>query len=123
MLEFRERQKRRRVLSSNITIGVLCIVIAIAAKETWDLYAKERHARELLENARVRQESLGEREAFLKSELANLGDEEGVEGELRERFGIAKPGEKVIVLIDEEATTTFEEPKKGWWARLWSWFE
>ncbi len=123
MLEFRERQKRRRVLSSNITIGVLCIVIAITAKETWDLYAKERHARELLENARVRQESLGEREVFLKSELANLNDEEGVEGELRERFGIAKPGEKVIMLIDEEATTTFEEPDKGWWARLWSWFE
>lgn len=123
MLEFRERQKRRRLLSSNLLIFGLCILVVIVAKETWDLYTKEQHARELLENAEARQESLGEREAFLTSELSSLNDAEGVEGELRERFGIAKPGEKVIMLIDEEATTTFEEPDKGWWARLWSWFE
>lgn len=121
MLEFRLRQKRRRLLSSNLTIAALCIVILILGKEVWDVYRRERLAREALSQAQVQKESLEKREEFLRSEIDLLADQEGVEGELRERYGIAKPGEKVIVLVDAEATTTLEQENTGWWKKFFFW--
>lgn len=121
MLEFRLRQKRRRLLSSNLTILVLCIVIIILGKEVWDVYQRERLARESLSQAQVQKESLDKREQFLRSEIDLLENQEGVESELRERYGIAKPGEKVIVLVDAEATTTLRQENTSWWKKIFFW--
>ncbi len=122
MLEFRQRQKRRRVLSSNLTILVLCVLVVLLGKETWDVYVKERKAAELLERVQVQQRNLNERAEFLESEIALLKDAGGVEGKLRERFGIAKPGEKVIVLVDTEATSSLQKTETGFWEKVFSWF-
>lgn len=122
MLEFRQRQKRRRVLSSNITILVLCALIVLLGKETWDVYVKEQKAAELLERAQIQQKSLDKRAEFLESEIALLANTSGVESKLRERFGIAKPGEKVIMLVDTEATTSLQETETSFWKKILSWF-
>lgn len=103
-------------------VVVLTVVVLILGKEVWDVYKRERLARESLELARVQQEDLNRREEFLSSEIELLNDTEGVEGELRQRFGIAKPGEKVIVLVDEEATTTSPPPELSFWKKILSWF-
>jgi cell division protein FtsB len=121
MHDFRQRQRTRRLLSSNITIIALCIVIALLGREVWGIYMKEQRARESLLRAQTQYDSLQERSEFLESELALLNNDAGVESKLRERYGIAKPGEKVIMLIDEEGTTTPPEPDSGWWKKLWSW--
>ncbi len=122
MDDFRTRQRRRKVLSSNITIIVLLVVIGVFSKEVWDIYTKERHARESLNHAAARYADLSERKDFLDAEITMLEDEEGVEWKLRERFGIAKPGERVIVLVDEEATTTVQEHTESFWDTVWGWF-
>ncbi len=122
MLDFRLRQKRRKVLSSNLTILALCILIAIITKEVWDVYQREQLARASLEQARVQQQSVEERKEFLESEIALLHNETGVESKLRERFGIAKPGEKVIMLIDAPATNTPSTNGISIWERIKNWF-
>ncbi|GMU74411.1 MAG: hypothetical protein AMXMBFR44_6080 [Candidatus Campbellbacteria bacterium] len=109
------------MLSSNLTILVLCIVIIILGKEVWDVYQRERLARESLSQAQVQKESLDKREQFLRSEIDLLENQEGVESELRERYGIAKPGEKVIVLVDAEATTTLRQENTSWWKKIFFW--
>ncbi len=122
MLEFRQRQKRRRMLSSNLTIIALCALALLLGKGTWDVYVKERKATELLEQAQIQQKSLNERSEFLESEIALLQNETGVETKLRERFGIARPGEKVIMLVDTEATTSLQKEDAGFWKKIFSWF-
>jgi len=51
--------------------------------------------------------------------LASISTPEGQEKELRERFGVVKPGEGEIQIVQAPATTTnAPEPQEGWWARV-----
>ncbi|MCR4275017.1 MAG: hypothetical protein NUW02_03170 [Candidatus Campbellbacteria bacterium] len=121
MADFRQRQRARKLLYSNVTIAVLLGLLFIGGKELWDIFQKKEQAEEARARVQGQYEDLIQRKEFLSSEIESMETVAGVESKLRERYSIAKSGEKVIILINDEEASSTEEVEVGWWGRLWEW--
>ncbi len=120
-LDFHEKQRARRFLYSPLTFIILAIVIAIAGRGAWGMYQKSRLTDESLAQTKEAYDALVIREAFLQRELDRLATEAGVESEIRERFGVAKAGEEVIVVLTEEEKESLPPPEEGLWDKIKEW--
>src|SRR4026207_280750 len=98
-LDFHEKQRARRFFSSPLTFIVIGILIVIAGYNAWDMYQKSKHTEEALQKTQDAYDVLVAREEFLAKRLSQLSTDAGVESEIRERFGVAKAGEEVIVVL------------------------
>lgn len=120
--DFNDKQRLRRFVSSPWIIAGLGILIIIAGWNTWDMYQKWRLSEEALEKARISYESLEKREVFLDGKIESLSTPGGIETEVRQRFGVAKPGERVIVVVSDEEESQPTQEERGWWATVRGWF-
>jgi cell division protein FtsB len=122
MDEFRKKKKFRQLLFSNISFLLLLIVFGFAVRGTWHMYSKEQAASAARVESEKQLAALYARKNFLVSEVGELRTEGGVEREIREKFSVVKPGEKVVVIVD--STTTPEEMpvEKTWWDKVRGWF-
>lgn len=121
-MHFYKKQKLKRIVYSKVTIGVLCLLFILIAINTWDVYQKQRRAKRAVEEVRKEYDSLEARSVFLLEEINTLDEEEGVEATIRERFRVAKPGEKVIVLVDaQESTSEPKQEENGFWEKIKGW--
>ncbi len=86
---------------------------------TWLLYGivrKEEIARRAVRETKVELANLESRKTTLNQNLAELNTERGHEATLRQTYGVAKPGEGVIIVVPpKEATTT---PSLPWWRKF-----
>jgi cell division protein FtsB len=119
---FDDKRRLRRFVSSPWILAGLCILIVVAGWNTWDMYQKWRLSEEALEKTRVSYGNLEKREMFLDGKIESLSTEGGIEAEVRERFGVAKPGEGVIVVLSDDEEQQSIEEEQGWWARMKGWF-
>ena len=86
---------------------------------TWLLYGivrKEEIARRAVRETKVELANLESRKTTLNQNLAELSTERGHEATLRQTYGVAKPGEGVIIVVPpKEATST---PSLPWWRKF-----
>lgn len=115
---------RRRVVPYLI-LALLTVLVVLIGNAAFKMYDKVTHSRERAMQTKESLEKLYEHEVFIKHEIERLQTEQGLSSELRSKFGVAKPGEKMIVIIDDEKSqeTTVEEPslfkKIGMWFSGW----
>ena len=65
--------------------------------------------------------ALALREVEIKNEIESLKTKEGVEAEIRERFGVTRGEERVAVIVDEKREdTSTEEEGEPWYKKLWT---
>jgi len=102
MMEFQEKRRLRRFLYSKITLTLLVILILIVADAVWNIYQKQALSKANLAKTAAVYESLQAREKMLSSEIERLQTESGTEEEIREKYGLVKPGEEVIVVVDKD---------------------
>ncbi len=121
MLEFQEKRRLVRILSSKITIAVLLVLIFFVARGTWGVYQKESDSRKKLVVAERAHAELADRQDALVAQVAALKTERGVEEEIRSRYELSKPGEEVALIVDEATTTEEEVPVRTWWQELLAW--
>ena len=125
MREFQEKRYWRRVVYSWPILILLIILAVLLVGPTVRLYRKNRLAvnehRLLLEEG----ERLRERRAQLAAEVEKLNTARGLEEEIREKFNVVKPGERVINLVLPPATTSLAiaPTVKPWWAVILDWFD
>jgi cell division protein FtsB len=111
----RARQFRRGLL-----IGVLLLVIFWLVSLIWGLLGKAQVAIKESRDAEWQYRALEERKATLEANLAALQTDRGRDAAIRTSFGVAKPGEEVIVVVPPATSTATETPP--WWQRLFDWF-
>ncbi len=63
---------------------------------------------------------LKEKKAQLSTDIAKLQTESGVEENIRDKFGLAKEGEGLIVVVEDKNKAEAEEEKPGWFESLWN---
>lgn len=119
-LDYIEKRRLRRVLYAKPMILLLVIVAGFAVRGAWGMYEKYADAAEKRDKAVDELAKLEIRERELESDIARLSSEDGIEAEIRERYMVAKEGEKVIVIMEppkegEEIIVASEEP--SWWDR------
>jgi len=91
---------------------------------TWEVFKKANLARTLKNSAEYELSELEEQQGRLESNIERLGTDWGIEQEVREKFGVAKEGEEVVVIVDgEDAGDGENVSKKSLWSRIKSLFK
>lgn len=94
-------------------VAALLFVAVYAAKGAWGMYTKFVAASEADAAAQVELETLQKQLSQVGASAEALVSDRGVEAGVRERFGVAKPGEGKIDIIRREVASSSapaEEP-------------
>lgn len=123
MREFQRKRKIRRFLYSRFTRLLLLVVLALLVQALWGAYGRERENKTNLLRAREELAALQARAESLEEKLIRLKSPEGVEAEIREQFQVAKPGEKMVVVVPgTSGGEVVSEPRQSFVSRLFDFF-
>ncbi|HEY4493731.1 MAG TPA: septum formation initiator family protein [Candidatus Paceibacterota bacterium] len=95
----------RRVAYSWPVLAIMTLFVIFIGRATWRVYERWDRARGERKEAENRYEGEISRQAKLESDIARLKTERGWEELIRKNFQLAKPGEGVIIIIDEATST------------------
>ncbi len=125
MREFQDKKRLRNILYSPIVLIALVCLIVFFAHATWGVYQKERDSAATAVQAQAELTRMEDRNAVLTSNIQKLSTDEGVEEEIRQQFGVAKPGENMIIIVgnNESATTDSATSTQDWWQKMSEWFK
>ncbi|MBU6388616.1 hypothetical protein KGQ72_01955 [Patescibacteria group bacterium] len=111
---------RAKQLRQGILIGVLLLVAFWLASSIWGLAGKAHIAVSQAREAEWQYEALEARKATLEANLAALATARGKDAAIRTAFGVARPGEEVIVVVPPATATPTSTP--SWWQKILDWF-
>ncbi|HLP43713.1 MAG TPA: hypothetical protein VK145_00335 [Candidatus Nanoarchaeia archaeon] len=120
----KKRQKVKRRLYSKITVAGLVILFLLLIRPTWSMYQKSQETKKNLREAERELSTLEMRKAELQRDLNYVKSEPGFDQEIRDKFGVAKKDETMIVIVRDEEKDVVPPPppKPTVWARFKSWF-
>ncbi len=118
------KSKTRKLLES---WPVLIFFAFLTFFFTWQLFGFWQKMEDTKENRRIAEEkvkTLKESEAALSESIESLQTEAGIEENIRNKFGLAKDGEGVIVIVEDKNAEIPETKDEGnWFSRVWrKWF-
>jgi cell division protein FtsB len=117
MRNFQQKHGFRRVLESKTFLILLGAVLLVFI---WNLFIFVGKMKETARNKNLAEDKLAQLEtqkSQVSSEVQKLGTQEGVENAIREKFGLAKEGEGVVVVTDDNsANNTATVSKSGFWS-------
>lgn len=109
----------RKLLHSRYALAALAVVLVLVARGVWGVAEKYEKSKDLALRMRSEAAALQAREDALDASIQSLSTPEGREKEIRDRFGLVKPGEKMVVLVGaEKAPAAAPAQPQGFWARL-----
>lgn len=116
MKELYEQRKLKKIFHSRYTLIVLCIVIVLIFRGVFGVYEKHEKSKEILKRAQYDLALLQEREQSITRSMESLNTEYGKERELRDRFGVIKEGENIVIIVDETVDDGIRPlQEKTWW--------
>ena len=104
-----------------MVLAFLLIAIAWLSTLVWGIGGKTLFALRESRETHARYAAIEERRTVLERDLAVLETPRGEEAAIREAFGVAKPGEEVIVLVPPAESPPpvpvpwWKRIFKGWW--------
>ncbi len=124
MREYQERRYFKRLLHSRYMLAVLGIILVLCVRGVWGAYIKYEKSKDMAGRMKADLTALNEREISLNQSIDALRTDEGKEREARDRFGVVKEGEKMIVLVDNAPKSEFvaTSSREGFWDRFLGFF-
>lgn len=123
MLEFYKKRSLRGWLHSPFSLGILGIIILFMVSVVNQRYSIEQEMVARRVEAETHLKQLEERQAELKTKVEYLSNERGIEAEMRRNFDVARPGEQVVIILDEEKKSEIEPLQKTAedkpWYKFW----
>lgn len=124
MKELQHKERFRRVLYSIPSLIILLLVAGLLVRGAFKIMVKRAESAERLRTLEAENEVLRARESSLKADIAHLETEEGVIDEIRAKFNVAREGERLAVIVDDEAPAATGTPstlERGlrWLKSLW----
>lgn len=113
MKNFQRGINFRNILQSRPVLVLLGLLIIFLAVGVFNLMGKMRVT---IENKRLVENKVIELEKErikLSTDIAKLKTESGIEENIRQKFGLAKEGEGMIIVIDDQNKIVNEEIEKG----------
>ena len=125
MRNFQEKRKSKyRIRPLYISVLLVIIILFFA----WGMYGFTGKMLETTKNKKIAEDKIAElqneKEKF-STDIAKLKTSEGIEESIREKFGWAKEGEGMVVVVDDGATeqTPKETKDQGFLSFLKNWFK
>lgn len=124
MRNFQQKKGWRDVIESWPVIIFLGVILLGFAWGVLGFMGKMSATSENRKVATAKLAELENKKERLNTELAKLETEGGVEENIREKFGLAKEGEGLIVVVEDKNKVEIVVEEKGWFASLWDkWFK
>ena len=101
MIPFQERKKLRKILYAKATLFVLFVILIFVVRGTYQVYQKAHIARTEQKEVEKSFNELSLHTNELEQSVERLRSEQGIEWEIRQKFTVARPGEEVVVIVDE----------------------
>ncbi|MEK7554262.1 MAG: hypothetical protein AAB517_02745 [Patescibacteria group bacterium] len=111
---------RAKELRQGIIVSILLLITFWLSSLIWGLAGKARVAVDEAHNVERQYGQIEERKRNLERDLAALNTARGQDAAIRTAFGVARPGEEVIVVVPPTPATT--TPELSWWQKILSWF-
>lgn len=102
MKNFQPQRRRNVIWNSKLFLIILGVFMLFF---TWNLIGFLGKLNDTKRNEKIAEDKvveLREAKAKLGADISKLSTEEGVEENIREKFGLAKEGEGLIVIVDEK---------------------
>lgn len=100
-------------------IVALAGVAFIASRAAWGMYGKFAEAAVSRASADVQLQDLRERRQKIDVDVQALSSERGLEAQVRERYGMARPGEGEINIVRQATTSEVLKQSPGILQKLW----
>ena len=121
MRELQRKQRIKRAVYSLPSIIILSIIAFILTKGALGVMGKERESSGRSKDLEKKAAALVLREQELREGIARLETEEGIKGEIKEKFNVTQAGEYVAVVVDDPgAASSTDNQALPWYKRLWS---
>ena len=111
MRNFQEKSKLRHIMQSKPVLVLLGIIILIFA---WSIIQLIGKAGETAKNRKIAEDKIIELhkgKEKLSSDIAKLNTDSGIEENIREKFGLAKEGKSMIVIVEDKNLSEKEKIK------------
>ena len=124
MLQFYQKRSIRGWLHSPLSLAILAIIILFMISVVYQRYTIEKEMVSRREEAEAHLKLLEDRRAELEKKVEYLSNERGIEAEMRRNFDVARPGEQVVIILDEEKKSEIEPLQKTQaedkpWYKFW----
>jgi len=109
MRNFQEKRGIRHIMQSRLILVFLGVIILVFA---WSVIQLVSKAEETAKNKNIAEDKIAELQKGkekLSSDIAKFQTEKGIEENIREKFGLAKEGENMIVIIEDKNLPEKEE--------------
>ncbi len=120
MKSFQDNRTSRKILESKPFLLLLGILVFAFGWNIFGFWGKMEETKKNKEMAQAKVAELQAQKDKLSGDIAKLKTDEGVEANIREKFGLVKPGEQMIVVVDDKTPPpAAEKPSIG----LWGWMK
>ena len=113
---------------TRLVLAFLVLLCILMAMSVFNRFTIERDMAARRATVEAELSELKDRQATLEAKVEYLREERGVEAEIRKHFDVAKEGEQVVVLLederqesDESSTVAAEGERQSWWRSLLPW--
>ncbi len=123
MEDFRIKQKIRKKVYSRWVFFSLLILTALLLQGVFGAWKKHQASKKNLEVVEKNLTEARMREKELDTQIEVLNTQEGIESEIRERFSVTRPGEEIVLIIDDLNNESIEPDKdESFWRKIKGWF-
>lgn len=109
MRSFQKKRGLKRLMQSRpflIFFGILLLVFIVNMFSFLGRMEETRKNKQLLQNKIL---ELEKSKTKLESDISSLKTEKGIEENIREKFGVAKEGEDMIMIVDDKNSTPIDQ--------------
>ena len=126
MQDFAKRRSMGRLLKSFGGALILLVLTVLAVRAAWGMYGKFAEAAQSDALSQKQLASLEQQQVQVAASVTAFSSERGIEEQIRERYGVVKPGEGQIQIVRDAATTTAQNPREPnlfirAWQALFGW--
>ena len=125
MKDFQKEGKLRRFLQTKTFLVFLGVVVIFFLYNIFNFTRKLQETRKNREIAEKNIEELESTKEKLQADIEKLNTERGVKESIREKFGLAEEGERLIMIVEKQKSSGSEEPARSnkFWHFITSWWK
>jgi len=118
MAEFKKKNGQKFWHSPLSLVVIFCVIVLFA----YNMFGLIQKNREVSKKKALQMETvdaLRKREGELTNNINKLSTEEGIEESIRDKYQVAKVGESVVIIVDEQSQSINLAPvtkEEGFWA-------
>jgi cell division protein FtsB len=117
------KRNKNKFWHSPLILILLLIFVVFFSYNIIDLVKKKNETSAKKELILDEIESLNSRASRISNDIAKLETEEGKEEIIREKYQVAKEGEKMVVIVDSEDTKNEIKREEKTGHGLWNWMK